>query len=171
MARKKPKGIKPVGSFEQMNGSLGELAGLKRQLEKIESDLNEAIDKLKEEAAAKAASILERIKALEGGMQAFAELKKDVFDKKRSKTLAHGTIGFRKSKELKPKPKMTWAKVLEKLKALGFKDGIRVKESVDKEELKKWTDEKLALVGVRRVPKDDFWYEIDEEKIAEKAAA
>lgn len=170
MARKKPNSIKAVGSFDQMSGSLGELAGLKRKLDKIESDLNAAIEKLKEDAKAEAAPIIEQIKALEGGMQAFAELKKDTFDKKRSKALVHGTVGFRKSSELKPKPKKTWAMVLERLKELGHDDAIRKVESVDKEELKKWTDEKLATVLVRRVPKDDFWYEIDEERIAEKAA-
>ena len=105
---------------------------------------------------------------MEAGLIAYSQFNKlELFRVKRSVELDYGRIGFRKSTELKPKSKITWEMVLQRLKDLAFIEAVRTKESVDKEELQKWPDERLDMVGVRRITKDQFWYETDEEKIAE----
>jgi hypothetical protein len=52
-----------------------------------------------------------------------------------------------------------------------FSEAVRVKEEVNKEEMAAWPDERLALVGARRVEKDQFWYEVDQDSISDKTAA
>jgi hypothetical protein len=49
--------------------------------------------------------------------------------------------------------------VLEKLKMNGFKDGIKVVESVDWDELEKWPDDKLALVGTKKKKTENYTWE------------
>jgi phage host-nuclease inhibitor protein Gam len=172
MARSKPDTIRPIGDLVQANAALAEIASIKRDLSAIEAEMNAAIDRIKAEADAGAAPLQERIKSIEGGLQAYAAFhKKVLFADRRSKELDHGTIGFRKSNQIKTKTKVTWQMVLARLKELKFNSAIRTKEDVNKEELQGWPDERLELVGARRVNKDQFWYEVNEEKIADKAQA
>lgn len=171
MARSKPDSIKPISDLSQANAALAEIAEIKRELSAIEVDMNEAIDRLKAQAEAQAAPLQAKIKVLEGGLQAFAEYnKKSLFTDKRSKELDYGTIGYRKSSQIKPKAKTTWEMVLGRLKDLKFLSAIRTRDEVAKEELATWPNERLDLVGARRVEKDQFWYEIDEAKIADTQA-
>ncbi len=171
MARKKPTNLFPVKDLVQANLVLGEIALLKRNVEAINHDLNDEIDRLKAEAEAKAAPLAARLASLENGLLAYAEHNKDeLFAKKRSKGLDFGELGYRRSTEIKPRPKHTLAMVLGKIKDLGFSAAIRTTETVNKDELATWTDERLELVGARRVKKDTFWYEIKAEVITGEAA-
>jgi hypothetical protein len=66
-----------------------------------------------------------RLASIEGGLLAFAEHNKDdLFKSKRSRELDFGTLGYRRSKEIKPQPKKTWKMVLGAIKELGFKAGM-----------------------------------------------
>lgn len=170
MAKVKPKNFYPVKDLKEANRVLGEIAKLKRQVEQLEIELNDDIDRLKAESEARVAPLATRLKSFEGGLLAFAEHNKDeLFKDRRSKDLIFGQIGYRRSREIKAKPKHTLAMVLGKLKELDFKKGIRMKESVNKDELATWPDERLDLVDARRVKKDTFWYEIKEEDVKEAA--
>ena len=169
MARKKPDAIKPIADLKQADAALAEIAGLTRQLAAIGADLNESIDCAKAQAEADASPLHARIKAIENGLQAFgANQKKTLFADRRSKVLDYGTIGFRKSSQIKPQPRTTWKMVLGRIKELAFVEAIRTKEDVNKEELSTWSGERLGIIGARRVEKDLFWYELDQEKIADK---
>lgn len=169
MARRKPNNLYPVKDLDAANAALARIASIKRSIAEVESKLNENIDLLKAEADVTVAPLQAELAAVENGLLAFAEFSKDeVFAGKRSKELDFGSLGYRRSKEIKPKPKHTWKMVLGFLKRLDFKEAIRTKESVNKEELKKWPDERLDQVGARRVGKDTFWYEIDEQKVTAK---
>lgn len=169
MARNKPNRIKPIADLEQANAALAEIAELKRRIAAIESGMNEAIDAIKADGEAEAAPLQAQVKSIEGGLQAFAEYNRAMFKDRRSRELDHGAIGFRKSREIKPASRTTWQMVLGKLKELAFSEAIRTKEEVNKDELSTWPDERLTLVGARRVKKDLFWYEIHQETIADKA--
>ncbi len=170
MARRKPKKIHPVTTLTGANTALSEICTLNRQITLIETDLNETIDTAKADADTQAAPLKTRIAQIEAGLTAFAEQsKRTLFKNKRSCELDYGTIGFRKSSAIKPKPKTTWAMVLGRLKEMKFCTAIRTKEEVNKEELAAWPAERLDLVGARRVDKDQFWYEVNEERIADTA--
>ena len=164
--RKKPTNLYPVKDLAEANGVLAEIGALKRQKERIDQDLSDQVDQLKAEAEAKAAPILERIAKLENGLLAFAEYNKaDVFGERRSKELTHGVLGYRKSTEIATKPGHTLAMVLGRLKELGFTAGIRTTETVNKDELRTWPEERLDLVGAKRKEKDTFWYEVHETEV------
>jgi hypothetical protein len=49
---------------------------------------------------------------------------------------------------------------LDKCKAQGFTEVVKVAESLDREAVEKWTDEKLFLIGATRKPKETFKYEV-----------
>ena len=170
MARKKPDAIRPIADLERADAALADIAALKRQLAAIEADLNECINLAKAQAEAEAVPLQAKVKAIEGGLQAFAAYnKKTLFSDRRSKALDYGTIGFRKSSQIKPQPRTTWQMVLGRIKELALVEAIRTKEDVNKEELATWSDERLGIVCARRMEKDLFWYELNEERIADKA--
>lgn len=170
MGRIKPKNLYPVKDLAAANAAMAEIAGIKRSIVELESAMNTSIDRIKAEAEVKAAPLQTRLASIEGGLLAFAEHNKDeLFKTKRSRELDFGSLGYRRSKEIKPQPKKTWKMVLGTIKRMGFTMAVRNKESVNKEELHTWPDSRLDLIGCRRMTKDAFWYEIDEEKIADKA--
>ena len=170
MGRIKPKNLFPVKDLAAANAAMAEIAGIKRSIAELERTMNDSIDLIKAEAERVATPLQNRLASIEGGLLAFAEHNKDeLFKSKRSRELDFGCLGYRRSKEIKPQPKKTWKMVLGLIKDLKFKAALRVKESVNKEELHTWPDERLEVIGCRRVDKDAFWYEIDQEKIADMA--
>ena len=170
MGRIKPNNLYPVKDLAAANAAMAEIAGIKRSIAELENAMNTAIDRIKADAEVEAAPLQTRLASIEGGLLAFAEHNKDeIFKSRRSRELDFGTLGYRRSKEIRPKPKTTWKIILGTIKQMGFTMAIRSKETVNKEELHTWPDERLDVIGCRRVDKDTFWYEIDEEKIAEKA--
>lgn len=107
MARNRPNNLHAVKNLAEASATLAEIAGVKRDLKAIEGRLNAEIDHLKAQAEIEASPIQVKLKQLEAGLQAFAEYNRDLFKDRRSRELDFGTIGFRKSKEIKPQPKMT----------------------------------------------------------------
>ncbi len=168
MARSKPSNLQPVRSTEEANDALREIGELNRVLAEIENRMNDDIAAIKSAAAEDAATYRSRLEALENGVYAFAELKKnDLFDdKRRSVKLDFGIIGYRRSHEIGTSKGFTWKAVLAKLKELAFVEAIRIKEEPDKEIMKSWPVERLNLVGCEKKEKDTFWYEIDEVRLA-----
>jgi phage host-nuclease inhibitor protein Gam len=167
MARTKPSNLHPVKSLDDANEALREIGELKRIIAAIEDRMNDDIDVLKASAKEEAAHYRSRLEALENGVYAFAEIKKDELfdDNRRSVTLDFGSIGYRRSHEVGLAKGFTWKAVLAKLRELLFKDAIRVKEEPDKDILKSWPAERLALVGCVRKENDTFWLESDEVKL------
>lgn len=171
MARVKPNNLFPVKDLPAANAALAEIAVLKRHIERIEGEMNAQIDRLKAATEARAATHQTKLASIEGGLLAFAEHNKaELFAEKRSRELDFGALGYRRSKEVKPKSKHTWKMVLGRIKELHFSAAIRIDEAVNREVLHQWTDERLELVGAQRVEKDTFWYEIDKQKIADMTA-
>jgi phage host-nuclease inhibitor protein Gam len=170
MGRVKPKNLYPIKDLAAANAAMAEIAGIKRSIAEIESAMNERIDHTKAEAEVRALPLQARLASIEGGLLAYAEHNKsDLFKDKRSRELDFGSLGYRRSKEIKPKAKTTWKMVLGAIKQFKFNAALRTTEGVNKEELHTWPDQRLDVIGCHRVEKDTFWYEIDETKIAEKA--
>lgn len=167
MARKKVINNRfPVATPGQASIVMGLLAERKRSVDDEQIKMNDKIDRLKKISEQKIKEIKADIKELENSLLFYAELHKAVlFKDKRSVECLFGVYGFRKSKEVKPMVKKTWAKILDALKKYKIHKAIRIKESVNKDELKTWTETELKKVGARRVEKDIFYYEIDEQDI------
>lgn len=171
----KTKRIKPdvlvVADVPHAKQLMAELAEIGRELAEIDAGMNEVIDLAKANAAGLAAEPAARRKAIETALAAFAVTHKaGFFAKKKSLDLDFGLIGFRMASKLKTATKTTWAQVLENLKSFRFLDAIRTKEEVDKEVLGSWPDERLATVGVTREVTDEFYIEVKQDAVADKAA-
>ena len=168
MARRKPDAVYPVKSLAEANEALKEIAGLSRGVSAIEARMNEDIDSIKAQAAEETAPLKARLAALENGLMVFSETRKDaLFGEKRSVELDYGSLGYRRSTALTTARGTTWKQVLGRLEELQFAEAIRVKREPDKDVLAKWTPERLELVGVAVVGKDTFWYELNQEKLAD----
>lgn len=164
--RNKPDNLVPVRDLQEANTVLGEIAQLKRNIDAIEADMNDTIDRIKRSAEAFSAPRRARLDALTNGLLAFAEFNKaTLFARRRGIELSFGVLGFRRSNALKPAGRGTWAQVLEKIKALGVTEALRVREEVNRESLRGWPEERLEMLGVRRVEKDLFWYEVNVESL------
>ena len=155
--------VEPIKDITAVNTALAELAGIKRQISDIETELNQDIDRLKKTAEAKSARLKTRTEALENGLFAFGEFNADIFAKKRTIELNFGSIGRRRATRVAPKGRTSWKLVLGKIKDLAFTEAIRTKETVNKDVLETWPDERLALIDTERKTRDVFWYEIKEE--------
>lgn len=167
MARMKPGDMCWIRDLQHANQAMGEMAEISRGLARIEGEMNSGIDALKARADAEAEPLRKRLKMMEDGLSVYAQHNKDeLFAERKTLDLVFGVMGFRKSTELNVQPKTTWAMVLGKLKDLAFKDAIRIREEPNKDVMREWPDERLALVGARRVERDVFWYELKEEEVA-----
>lgn len=171
--RTKPKTlIAPIGTMEDVSEALAEIAELERAIETVNNKLNEDIDTLKKAAETDIEAYEKRKESLGAGLYNFAELNKaEIFKKSKSREFVFGVIGYRKSTSLGLLKKIssTWKEVLGRLKEYKFNEAIRTKEEVDKEIMSQWPKERLALVGIERIEKDDFYYEVKQEKVASQS--
>lgn len=167
MARTKPKG-EVIESLHQVEAALKNIACIDRKMEAIKADMNENIELIKTNAAAKVAPLKGDRKNLETALKQFFVLKKsELFRSKKSLELTHGTVGFRKSSKLKALAHMTWEQILGKLKEFGMTSAIRSTEKVNREELRTWSDSKLESIGVAKVESDEFFFEVAQEQLSE----
>ncbi len=159
-----------VETLSQADEALRQLAEINREQAQIESGMNAQMDQIKATAKAQMEPLNAARKRLEDALAVFGTLKKDeLFKVKRSLEMAFGTIGFRKATSLRLRAKQTWAMVLKRLQDLNLVEAIRTKAEVDKEQLRGWPEERLETVGVVRETSDEFYVELKQEAIAEKA--
>ncbi|HHL71351.1 MAG TPA: hypothetical protein ENJ29_02470 [Bacteroidetes bacterium] len=160
--RQKPKTVKPPKTIGEVDNTLYEIAQRNVELKKIDAEIEEKINALREEAARRAAPIQQQIADLEAGITAFAEFNKaDLFESKRTLELTFGSIGYRRSTKITVK-KTT----VEKLEGLELFDAIIIKKSPNKEVLKTYDDTILKQVDARRKEEEAFWYEVREEELS-----
>ena len=160
MARSKPKAT-VVASEQQAVTVMLELAGLARDVKRIEIDAQENIDLIKENAAQELEPLQQRRKELEAALCTFATLNKaELFKGSKSRETPFGIYGWRKSTKLLTLPKIKLGDVLERLRELNIMEAIRRKEDVDKTVLAGWTDSKLESVGMRRTVNDVFYIDV-----------
>lgn len=172
MPRTKPTPEPVLRDWEQVNLALREIGQINREVASAETVMNKRIDDLKAKFDGALEGPIARRARLEKDLQEFCEQNKAEFAKKRSRDCTFGSVSFRIVHTLKPATRMTWAKVIDVLKALGTRgtDYLRIKESVDKDRLR---DEAIAGAdvsefGVRLCTTDQFGYKIDAEAIEEQ---
>ena len=163
MAKKAKEGPQ-YESWEEVDNALRRLCEIEVRLAEINGRLNTEIDSAKTAAEKAAATLLLEKKILESAALAFAESRKEDFQKTRSKRLNFGTIAFRVVTRIKEKNAEA---TIRALRALGLESCVKVKETLDKEELAKLDDKDLVRVGVSRKIEDKPRIELDVEKVKE----
>lgn len=173
MPRTKPTPEPVMKDWDEVNDALREIAEIDRETKAVEIQLNAEIDTLKEAADAETRDALARKARLEKDLEEFCDANREDFGAVKHVALTFGRLSYRIVHTLKPASRMTWAKVLDQLKSLGRRGAayIRVKETVDKDELRDLAiaGEDVSDYGVRLCTTDDFGYTLDQEAI-DKAA-
>lgn len=154
-----PKVTKPR-NLEDLNGLLLQISAIDQRLAKLDAARKAALEKIETSHAKKATPLADQRTKIEAAMMKFCQDKRDQLFTSGSKyvDLPAGRIGFRASVSIVIKDV---ANVFARLRNL-FSDrpsAIIVKESVNKLELKNWSDDDLALVGAERQTEDRFYYE------------
>ena len=161
MARTKVKDELVLKSWDDVDITMKEIAECELEIEKITTDMNQKIHDIKLESDMKAKQFQERIERLGIYVKDFVEDNKAELDGK-TKQLNFGKTGFRLSAKLVLKKV---DQVLENLKKLKMDDCIIVKESVNKDVLKKYPEADIIKVGGTLKKEDIFWYETEREKL------
>ncbi len=154
-----------IKNYEELEVNLKEYAINYAAIAKKEAEMNEKINKIKEDFEEKTKELRYVADILSSEINAFCEKNKADFEKTRSKEFQFGIIGFRTTP-----PKVTLLNrkyniktVLELVKKIYKKAYIRVKEEIDKEAIladysaKKLDDGKLAGIGLK-IDQDEQFY-------------
>lgn len=151
-------------SWDEVDETLHEIAEAEMEIEKITTDMNVKIHDLKQKADQKSKAAQEKIKTLEVQVKQFVEEHREDL-KGKTMSLNHGQVGFRFStKVITSKVE----KIIEKLKKFGMNDCINVKETINKEVLRKYEEEDILKVGASLKKEDTFWYETTRDVIEDK---
>ncbi|PYG86713.1 phage host-nuclease inhibitor protein Gam [Ruminiclostridium sufflavum DSM 19573] len=165
MVRTRIKETPTFRSWEDVDNALREIAEAEIDLLDIEGEMNKQLQGVKLTAAQEAKPIQERIKVIGKDIKAFVEEHRGELDGK-TKTLNFGKTGFRKStKVMLPKAKDKLAVIIKSLKARKMNDCILTTETINKDVLKKYTEDEIIRVGATLKKEDTFWYETDREKL------
>lgn len=168
--------IKAVRTYEDADATLLELAECETQIQKKEAEMNDKIQKIRDQFEMSTHVVRAIKSAMENELEKFAISNKMDFEKTRSRDLVHGTIGFRNTppKVALLNRKYKWDTVLELLGKVRFgKDFIRTKEEISKEQIltayaaKEIDDAKLASVGMKVDQTEQFYSSIKWEEIPE----
>ncbi len=159
MARIKIKATPVFKSWEEVDKALREIGEKQLALAEIEGDMNQQINGIKQIAAAEAKPHQDRIDKLSKDIEAFvAEHRAELGGK--TKMLNFGSTGYRLStKVILPKAKEKLDEIIGNLRARKMTNCIVVKETVDKEALKKYGEETVLRVGGKIKKEDTFWLE------------
>lgn len=171
MAKRQKTKALPELNKQQAEQALAEFALTDALLCKLTAEMDEEIHEIREKYSKQTESYQERHTELQEMLQAFAEKNKDAyFSKKRSLSMQHGMIGFRKgTPKAKTKKGFTWAAVLELCRTLA-PDFIRTKEEVAKEMMiaQREDEKKMEIidkVGVLICNDESFFIELKKEEV------
>lgn len=156
-----------IKSWEEVDFALRTIGEIEIEVEKKEGLANLRINDIKEKLAVELNGKMARKARLEKDLQEFLDSHQEELGSVKSRKLSFGSLGFRLAPpKLKPIAKMTWAKVVEKLKDLRLEKFLRYPDpEPDKEALKTADAEILKQVGVRVCSEEFFWYEVDRQQI------
>lgn len=155
-----------ITSLSEADSMMHEMADLKAKIRKVQADADIAVNAIKESMMDTVRPMLDQIEAMEKSLAVYSEYNRaELFSDKKTIELQFGLFGYRQSTSVSVK-KTT----LELLQKHGFDEAISVKPTVNKEIMRSWTPEKLAIVDASLVVEDKFWIETKENDLEGCAA-
>mgnify|MGYP000883259244 CR=1 FL=1 len=169
MATRKKKVIITGVSREAADEAFAAYAKSDAQVQKINADIELQCAKIREKYADKLATLTEEKDKAFDTLQAFAtENQAELFSKKKSLDMAHGTIGFRTgTPKLKTLKGFTWASALQLVKEF-LPEYVRQTWDIAKDKLLADRDteamlENMAKCGIQVVQDEAFYVEPKKE--------
>lgn len=155
-----------ITSLSEADSMMHEMADLKAKIRKVQADADIAVNAIKESMMDTVRPMLDQIEAMEKSLAVYSEYNRaELFSDKKTIELQFGLFGYRQSTSVSVK-KTT----LELLQKHGFDEAISIKPTVNKEMMRSWTPEKLAIVDASLVVEDKFWIETKENDLEGCAA-
>lgn len=141
---------------QKADGYLEEIVLRKGELEALQKEYDEALKALTDQYALQ----IEAYQALlDGAIKALIQTmkynKKVLFASADVVNLLHGSL-IRNAGEKVTIPHGA----LQSCKDNGFQDVIKIAESLDREAIEKWPDDKLAMIGAKKKPSEEFKYDL-----------
>lgn len=165
MARTKIKELPTLKNWGDVDIALREIAEKELVLVEIEGDMNKQIQGIKMSSALESKPITERIDTLGKDIKTYVTEHRAELDGK-TRVLNFGKTGFRLSTKVSlPTAKDKIASIIKNLRARGMRDCIITTETINKDVLKKYTEDDIVKIGGTLKKEDVFWYETDREKL------
>jgi phage host-nuclease inhibitor protein Gam len=142
-------------SWEDVDQALGRIGAVDLSILHHEAKFGEQLHELITDYAERLAPLRTARAEIEEKVSEFCRARKPEFIKKRSRQLTFGKIAFRVAEKIEI-AKGFEAVVIATLKKLGWSHCVKVEERVDKDALKKLSDNDLAKAGVARRKEDHF---------------
>lgn len=144
---------------KQADELLARIGKAKAEYEKVNRQWDAAIKELERQYGQRAREAKEQVRALEKQLVKHAKKHRiEVFGDRDRADLSAGALIWSVIRRVKRKKDVS----VDRLKELGFTDGIKVVESVFWDRLETWPDEKLIAAGTERVTKESVEYELKE---------
>ena len=170
MATRQKKTIINGVSREQADAAFAQYAKASAQSDKIQADIELQCARIREKYASQIATLTEEKETAFDTLQSYAmENQAELFSKKKSLEMAHGTIGFRTgTPKLKTLKGFTWASALQLVKEF-LPTCIRTTEEIAKDKMLTDRDEegmtdKMAKCGIQVVQEETFYVEPKKEE-------
>ena len=173
MAKREKKPVLQPVNMEQAENIMAEYATADAKINEIQAIMDQRITKIREEYAEKLQELGESREEKLLQLQLFAETNKELFDKKKSIDMAHGTLGFRTgTPKLKLIKGWTWAAVVNVLREK-LPSYVRTIEEPAKDKLLADRDNpevqnQFTKVGIQVAQDETFYVELKKEEFAAK---
>lgn len=164
------KQVMTVKTIDEAENVMAEYATADAKLAKINATMDEKITAIRNQYTDSINELIELKEEKLNQLHFFAESNAQLFDKKKSIGMAHGTIGFRMGNpKLKPLKKFTWGAIVELLKER-LPDYVRKVEEPAKDKLlsDRNLEEVSSLfpkVGIEVVQDETFFVELKKEGV------
>lgn len=160
--------LETLASWNDVDNAIKRLGELNIAIAHLEGEVTIAVNAIKEKGKKDAETLVAESESLTRLIEAYCELNKAEFAKKRSKELVFGTVAYRLVKSVSiPRAAAKLEALIKSIKAFGLKSCIKTVETVDKEALAELEDGDLAKLGIKRTVRDSFRIEPNMEKIRE----
>ena len=168
MARVKPKELLPqLKDWDEVDLALCEIAECERKIADVEIRMQEQIDTIKLASADAVTAPKERIEYLARQLRDYAEANRQEFDKRKTRMLVFGSIGYRKSTKIKlPSGTERQADIIRMLRAVGWDDCIvNPPPKINKDAVRAHPIDDIVKLGIGVQVDDEFWFETRKEEL------
>lgn len=170
----KPKNT-VIRSYDDVDKVLERLLAIDRQIDQASSELDAAVAELRRAAQDDTAKVRAERELLVEAVFVYMRDHVGDFEEKRSRALAWGKVGFRRSESLGFMPGIREEQCIQLCRSHGAEELVRVKttEAIDKRAAAALEDGALEQIGLRRVLQDTPYLESTAgvRKISETGAA
>ncbi|MBC7288227.1 MAG: host-nuclease inhibitor Gam family protein [Armatimonadetes bacterium] len=144
-------------SWSDADALLARLGQIERQIKRAEADAEARMKPIRDELASTVEPLETERQAILQSLESFCRAHRAEFAGKKSRQLAHGSVGFRISKKLVLLPGWTWDAVLDALKKARRHNLIRRIEEPNKDALKRLDPDRQRQYGVAVEETEHFW--------------